>query len=743
MVLRNLRRRAIRSLLTLLGIGVGVAAVISLGAIAQGLAQNYATVVAGGENELLVTQANAIDPAFSSLDLTLADRLRQVPGVERVEPGVYAWVTTEALPFLLIFGYEPDSVALRHYNVVAGRGLRRSGEMVLGRRAAESLKMGVGDTLRLYGRPYQIVGIYETGQALEESGGVVVLEDAQAIAKKERRVSLFQVGLRRGQEVEPVIRRIQALDRDLKVSRTGALESNQQWSEILEGFALGVAGIAILIGGLGMMNAMIMSVLERTREIGTLRALGWSRARVLALILAESMALSLGGGLAGAVLGVALTELAARAPGVGAMLVGVYTPKVFAQGLGTAWVLGLVGGVYPAWRAAGLQPVEALRYEGGGGDGAAGGLSRVGPAAFRNLWRRRLRTLVAATGIGIGVATLVMLGGLTNGFIQQLNNLAGSGTPGSITVMQKDVPDMSLSALDERMVSAIRAMPHVQAVSPVVLGFEMSENFPLFIVLGIDPGSPAMRHYRLIQGRGIRRPNEILLGKSAAEDYGFQAGDTIEVLGNRYRVVGIYETGVAWEEVGGILALREAQRLFNRPRSVSYLFVDVDRPEDAEAVRQAIRRRFPDVSASLSSEFAQNTNDIQQTQAMAGAISLLAIIVGGIVVTNTMVMSIHERTREIGTLRALGWARGRILGQVMEESLYLCLLSALLGSALGVGLLTLATALPYFGALLRPVWDVFTFAQATGVALVLGLLGGVYPAWRAGSLQPVEALRYE
>ncbi len=743
MILRNLWRRATRSLLTLIGIAIGVAAVVSLGAIAQGLAKNYATVVAGSENDLLVTQANAIDPAYSSLDITLAERLQQVPGVERVEPGIYAWVTTEEVPFLLIFGYEPDSVAIRHYKVVDGRGVARSGEIVLGRRAAESLKLGVGDTLRLYGKPYKIVGVYETGQALEESGGVVVLEDAQAIAKKERRVSLFQIGVRRGEDVDRVIQRIEALNQNLNISKTSALESNQQWSDILEGFALGIAGIAILIGGLGMMNAMVMSVLERTREIGTLRAVGWSRARVLGLVLGESMVLSLGGGLAGVALGVALTELAARAPGVGAMMVGVYTPGVFAQGLGTALVLGLVGGVYPAWRAANLQPVEALRYEGGSVDDSQGWLSRVGSAAFRNLWRRRMRTLVAATGIGIGVATLVMLGGLTNGFIQQLNNLAGSGSPGSITVMQKDIPDMSLSTLDERMVSVIRAMPHVKAVSPVVMGFEMSENFPFFIVLGIDPNSPAMRHYRIIEGRSIRRPNEILLGKSAAEDYDFQIGETVTVLGARYKIVGIYETGVAWEDVGGILALREAQRLLNRPRSVSYIFVDVDAPENAQAVRQAILRRFPDVSASLSSEFAQNTNDIQETKAMAGAIGLLALIVGGIVVTNTMVMSIYERTREIGTLRALGWARRRILGQIMEESLYLCLLSALLGSLMGVALLSLATFLPYFGDMLRPVWDVLTFAQAAGVAISLGILGGLYPAWRAASLQPVEALRYE
>ncbi len=743
MIVRNLLRRGVRSGLTLLGIAIGVAAVVALGAMAQGMSKNYATVVGGGENELLITQANAIDPAFSNLDLELASRLQGIPGVERVEPGVYAWVVTEDMPFFLVFGYDPDSVAMQHYRIVEGKPVRAPKQIAIGRRAAESLKLGVGDTLRLYGVPYQIVGIYETGQAMEESGGVTVLEDAQDIARKERRVSLFQVGMRRGADIDLAIERIEALDEDLSVSRTSELESNQQWSDILEGYALGIAAIAILIGGLGMMNAMIMSVLERTREIGVLRAVGWSRWRVLSMILGESLVLSLVGGGVGVLLGVALTELASRAPGYGAMLTGVYTPKVFIQGLGTALVLGLVGGVYPAWRAANFQPVEALRYEGGSGDGYQGWLARVGNQAFRNLWRRRARTILAATGIGIGVATLVMLGGLTNGMINQLNNLAGGGSPGNITVMQKDVPDMSLSAIDERVVRQIQAMPEVEAVSPMVLGFEMSADLPLFLIFGIDPNTPAMNHYKIVEGRGIRRPNEILLGKGASEAYDLYVGDTITVLQNRYRVVGIYETGVAWEETGGLLALKEAQRLLNRPRSVSYLFVDVKDPEQAEAVRDAIIRRFPDVNASISTEFAQNTNDINTMKGFAGAIGLLALLVGGIVVANTMIMSIYERTREIGTLRALGWAQRRILSQILQESLLLCALAAVLGSLMGVALLDLTTMIPGVGGMLKPVWDAATFAQATFVALLLGALGGLYPAWRAGRLAPVEALRYE
>lgn len=744
MILKNLTRRFIRSLLTLLGISIGVAAIVGLGAMAKGMSANYATAVGGGANDLLLTQSNAIDPVFSKLDENLTQQLQALPDVQHVEPGVYGWVALEDLAVFLIFGYEPNTAAIEHYRIVKGKPITGPGQIIVGQRAMESLKMDVDETLRVYGVPYRIVGIYETGQAMEESGGVVTLANAQDIMQLERQVSLFQIGLRRGGDAEQTIGRIEALDDDLKVTRTSEREANQQWDSILQGYTWGIGAIAILIGGLGMMNAMVMSVMERTREIGTLRAIGWSRWRVLRMILGESLLLSAFGGLVGLGIGILLAEAAGAIPGFGAMLTARYEPSIFIQGMTVALVLGLAGGLYPSWRAANLQPIEALSYEGGGAtDGHHGWLSRIGNQSFRNLWRRRNRTLVAASGIGIGVATLVMLGGITNGMIGQLNGLAGSGSPGSITVMQRDVPDMSLSSLDERLARVIQAMPAVKSVSPTMLGVLMTDELPLFIITGLDPNSRAIEHYKIVEGRRIQRPNEIILGAPAAENYKLFVGDTLTLYDNRYKVVGLFETGIAWEEGGGVLALREAQRLLNRPRSVSFMFVDVVDPDDAEMVRGAIEARFPDAKASISSEFAENTADIQNTKAFAGGIGVLAMIVGGIVVANTMLMTIYERTREIGTLRAVGWPGKRIVSQVVQESLLLCLFAAALGCLLGIGLLALAVNIPGFGGFLTPVWTVNTFAQAVIGVLLLALLGSIYPAWRASRLKPVEALQYE
>jgi len=234
-----------------------------------------------------------------------------------------------------------------------------------------------------------------------------------------------------------------------------------------------------------------------------------------------------------------------------------------------------------------------------------------------------------------------------------------------------------------------------------------------------------------------------VLGKIAATNFKVGLDDWFTLYDNRYRVVGIVETGIAYEDGSAMLALREAQRLLNRPRQVSFIFVDATSSDQAEPLRAALARRFPDAQVSLSSNFAQDTDAMGQLEAMTAAIGLLALLVGGIVVANTMMMSIYERTREIGVLRALGWPKHRILNQVVQEGLLLCLLASVLGAILGVIMMELFVLEPTFGALLPPSWNAGIFVRAVLMALVVGLIAGLYPAWRASRLQPVEALRYE
>ena len=171
--------------------------------------------------------------------------------------------------------------------------------------------------------------------------------------------------------------------------------------------------------------------------------------------------------------------------------------------------------------------------------------------------------------------------------------------------------------------------------------------------------------------------------------------------------------------------------------------VSVRDPSQAEEVVEKINATFPEVHASLSGEFADQMPDFEASEGMMSGISVMAIFIGGVGVLNTMLMAVFERTREIGVLRSLGWGRSAILSMILRESLVLGLLGGGAGIAIAFCLVQLASIAPIVGDYFGVTWQWQIFARAIGIAIMLGLLGGLYPAYRATRLQPVEALRYE
>jgi putative ABC transport system permease protein len=210
MILRNLLRRRTRTLLTLVGVSLGVAAIVSLVAVANGLIGGYSQLWSGGEADMSVSQAEALDPSVSVIYESVGEELLKVGGIEAVAGMVYGEVTTDQVPYLLVFGHDPEGFAIEHFKIVEGEGLtpRSRNEIIIGKGASDSLNKAIGDTIRMYDSAYRIVGIYETGQGLEEGGGVITLADAQAMLKRPRQVNVFQVQLRVGAEADAVRERI-------------------------------------------------------------------------------------------------------------------------------------------------------------------------------------------------------------------------------------------------------------------------------------------------------------------------------------------------------------------------------------------------------------------------------------------------------------------------------------------------------------------------------------------------------
>ncbi|UCD99815.1 MAG: ABC transporter permease [Chloroflexota bacterium] len=747
MIFKNLFRQKGRTILTVIGIGIGVAAIVGLGALAAGLKVGYDSILTGSKADLILSQPDAVDLTTTSVDESIAGQLAAMPEITSVSGMLQGFVPTENVPYFFVYGYPADSFVLSRFRIVEGGDLAsreakqaHGKPLILGASAAEVLNKNPGDSIRIMESVFRVVGIYETGATLEDNGAVILLRDAQDVLGKPRQVSVFYIQLKDVGMRDRLERRVSRLWPNLSLSGTDEFADKQLMGDYIQAFVWGIAGLAILIGGVSMMNAQLMSVIERTREIGVLRATGWSSKRILGMIMSESLLVSFLGGLVGVLLGWLLLMVFSNVVGFFGASAANINMGILLQAFITVMVLGLVGGFYPAWRASRLQPVEALRYEGGTSGSEVHRLP-LGGMTVQNLWQRTTRTLLTLGVIGITVGGIMALEGLIGGFTDVIVAMGGDA---EIIVRQSGVADTEFSALDERIGEKIAAFPGVAHVSG--LGFTgtiLPDSGAIFIIFGYAPHEYSIQQFNIVEGESLTSNHQMLLGRMMADSLSKSVGDTIEVGGSRFKVVGIYESGAAWEEMGGVISLRDAQAYMGRPRKVTMYLVKVDQPSQAEEIVIRINASFSDVHASLSGEFVEQMPDMQTVDGLIAAISLLAIGVGGVGVLNTMLMSVLERTREIGVLRSLGWRRRRVLGLIMNESIVLGLVGGLFGIGIAFGLTFLFHLIPMYGSILSPNWDLVIFVRAFSVALLLGVLGGLYPAYRATRLQPVEALRYE
>jgi len=746
MVFKNLFRRKGRTILTLLGISIGVAAIVALGAVARGMKAGLTAMTRGSEADLILTQSGAMSVLMSSVDEAVADELRAWPEAADVDGVLFGNALIENSSYLFLLGYEPEGFSIAHFRIIEGQGLAeargvRGKPLILGNRAAQSLDKQVGDTLRITGSIFRIVGIYETGSGFEDRAAVIPLQEAQVLTLQPRRVSMFYIKLGNPAEADRFRARVERRFPDLTLSTSSGFADQEQLLEILESMAIVIAGLAVVIGGVGMTNTLFMSVFERTREIGLLRAVGWQRRQVLSLILGESLTLALLGGAIGMALGVAAVFAISRSGSWLGIYGSQFTPELFTRALVTVVLLGVMGGAYPAWWASRLLPLEALRYE--GGSGGAGGRSPLpGGVAVRNLWRRRTRTALTLLGIGISIAAIVALSGIAHGLLDTFTTLMRV-TQTDLFAVEAGV-DNDFSAIDDRVGARIAARSDVEAVSGMIMTGVNSEKMSMLFVFGYHPRELAIRHFRIIEGQPLTARHQVIVGWKAAEQMGLKVGDTLRMLESNFRVVGIYETGLSFEDIGVVIGLREAQALIGKPRQVQFYAIKLQDPGRARVVQKELEATFPEIDFALTSELTESLSDFRVTQEAVGQISFLAFFIGALGMLNTMLMSVLERTREIGVLRALGWRKRQVLTMVLRESLVLGTVGGVCGILLGLGLTSLLDMVPgSLGAAYHAIYTPQLFAQAIVVALIAGMIGGLYPAWRATRLRPVEALRYE
>jgi putative ABC transport system permease protein len=215
-----------------------------------------------------------------------------------------------------------------------------------------------------------VVGIYHGGSALEADAVIMPLDQLQQIASMVGKVTAFHVRLHAappGETQDHYVKRaqaeIQAALPGLHASPAAERAANNELVVLAHAVAWGTSAIALIVGILGIMNTMAMSVFERTREIGILRALGWKSWSIMLLIQTEAAVLGIVGGLAGIGVGVGVMHLMAALPQTASVVSSYVSSWHLLEALGIAVLAGLVAGAIPAWRGAHLSPVEALRHD--------------------------------------------------------------------------------------------------------------------------------------------------------------------------------------------------------------------------------------------------------------------------------------------------------------------------------------------------------------------------------------------
>jgi putative ABC transport system permease protein len=367
LIVRNVLTRKVRSALTAVAVAIAIMAVFALGVLTFSLRETAVSILRTGRADFTVGQKGVSDVIYSTIDETEVDQLRSYPGVDSVV-GVLIGIADihEDHPFFLQLGMEPEYLEAFGVQIVAGRPFERTAtnEIMLGFRAASDLDKAIGDTLTIDEDTYTVVGIFSTGQVFGDSASMLPLTQLQTAERKPGIVSLAFVRTVPGADIESVRQQIEHDNPQLATVRTesefGRIDRNL---ELISAANLGATILALVIGATGVMNTTTMSVFERTRELGLLRAVGWSRFRLLAMILCEAVVISI----SGAAVGLAVGYLAVQALKETPDLVGVFQPAypagIFGRSLGIAFAMAFIGGFYPAIRATLLRPIEALRHE--------------------------------------------------------------------------------------------------------------------------------------------------------------------------------------------------------------------------------------------------------------------------------------------------------------------------------------------------------------------------------------------
>lgn len=367
---------------------------------------------------------------------------------------------------------------------------------------------------------------------------------------------------------------------------------------------------------------------------------------------------------------------------------------------------------------------------------------------WRALHRQPVRTILSALGVSLGVIAIVALGAVAKGMRQSIQGGIKTGDS-DMMIMQAGVAADFLSTLNEA--DSRKKLAEFPEIDALAAGMSHIIRVPgqrsiaaLQIIIGIYPDEFGQEQQEMTSGRKLQKKDEVIVGFRYADINDKKVGDEIEINGKSFPIAGIFRTGVIFFDGAIVMHIDEVRAMTGRAGQVTSFNVKFEPGTDAKAVGDRIEAKYPEFATITDqSEYHKVDQGLEASDDLVLVVSFITLIVGSLVVANTMWMSVAQRTREIGVLRAVGWSRRRIIGMILSEAFGIGMVGCIAGFGLGIALAELTRILPFSRQFIEPIYPPVIFFRAFIVAVLLSVVGAMIPAIRAARISPVEALRYE
>lgn len=361
-----------------------------------------------------------------------------------------------------------------------------------------------------------------------------------------------------------------------------------------------------------------------------------------------------------------------------------------------------------------------------------------------NLRRHRVRSILSIAGIAFSVAAMLTVVTIMQGAVGMFSGILSNNS--QVIVFERDVSDLFFSSVPADAVRQIAAYPMVEHADPVLFGIVSSAGHPIITCFGVTPGDSRLDSANWVAGNRDnfgQGQDEVVLGRRAAEFLGARLGSVVPIGHGSFRVIGILKTANGFEDGGVFMPLAQAQSFFHREGDSSVITVKLRSKDDVARFKNLVRTNHPNLIALEDREFSRTYSQFRILKTTAWVVGGCGLLMGGMGVANTMIMSVFTRIREIAILRVSGFSHLQVGGLIFAESALVSAIGAgaglLLGGSLLLALKSISALDGYIDATMHPL----ILLAVVALALLTGVAGALYPALYAMRIRAVEALRFE